>query len=318
MLPTMVMLLDLKNGDLERIQAAAPGWSIVHGKDRTKWEACLAEAEIVVGWRKEAESGLLHADSKLRWVQSWSAGINRMPLDVLRDKGICLTSASGVHPYPISETIFAMMLAWTRKLPVYFRQQTEKRWEHGGLRLELHGKTILIAGVGAIGQETARIAKAFGMRVIGIRRSGQALPEIDMMATPKELLSCLPEADYIVNTLPLTPQTHHLFGKDAFAVMKNSAFFVNIGRGATVDTSELVEALQQGRLGGAGLDVFEQEPLPADHPLWDMEQVIVTPHTAGSTEHYYARALDIFLRNLALYTQGKGPLINQVDFDLAY
>lgn len=317
-MPTMVMLMDLKKGDLERIQQAAPEWTIVHGKDRTNWEVSLAKAEIVAGWNKEAEAELLQADSKLQWVQSWSAGINRMPLDAFRDKAVCLTSASGVHPNPISETIFAMMLAWTRKLPVYFRQQAEKRWEHGGLRLELHGKTILIAGVGAIGQETARIAKAFGMRVIGIRRNGQALPEIDTMATPHELLSFLPEADYIVNTLPLTPQTHHFFGKDAFGAMKSSAFFVNIGRGATVDTAALVEVLQQGNLGGAGLDVFEQEPLPADHPLWDMEQVILTPHTAGSTEHYHVRAMDIFLRNLALYTQGERPLINEVDFTLSY
>src|SRR5690606_3587844 len=218
------------------------------------------------------------SESKLRWLQSWSAGVNNMPLDEMEKSNILLTSANGVHAYPISETIFALMLGLTRKIHSYVRNQQEKKWHHSNMKLEIHEKTIGIVGVGHIGKETAKIAKAFGMTVLGVRHSGRDEEFVDEMYTTDQLSEVLPRCDYVVLTLPLTEETRHLFGADEFRRMKSSAFFINIGRGEIVVEEELIEALQSGEIAGAGLDVFTKEPLPEDSPLWDFENVIVTPH----------------------------------------
>ncbi|WP_407673074.1 D-2-hydroxyacid dehydrogenase [Paenibacillus alkalitolerans] len=314
----IVILMNLKDSYIDRIRETAPGWHVIYGKDRAQWEQSLQEAEIVVGWRADAEDALLSPQAKMKWLQNWGAGVDHLPLQKLHEKEVIITGASGVHPYPISETIFGMMLSLTRQIHIYIRNQMQKKWDHSGLKLEMHGKTVGIVGVGSIGKETARIAKAFGMRVLGVRRSGEPVSDVDVMYTIDQLLEMLPQCDYIVVTIPLTEQTRHMFGSREFEAMKRTAFFINIGRGGTVDTNALVNALRSGQLAGAGLDVFEEEPLPAEHPLWEMENVIVTPHTSGSTEHYHDRAMDIFITNLADYTSGKQPSLNRVEKDKNY
>lgn len=306
---TIAILPKLREPELRRIRDAAPDWTIVAGEQAT--DEAVREAEIVVGWRDGLERALLADGARIRWLQSWSAGMDHLDIDRFMERGVYLTSANGVHAFPISETIFAMLLAFTRKLHVYVRNQSQRVWDHGGLKLELHGKTLGLIGVGAIGEETARIAKAgFGMRVLGVRRSAKPSPNVDAMYPPSELAAMLPECDYVVAAAPATAETQRMFGEREFASMKPTAFFVNVGRGAAVDTEALVAALREGRLAGAGLDVFEEEPLPAEHPLWAMDNVIVTPHSAGSTEHYNARAVDIFLDNLAMYLRGLPPARN--------
>ena len=303
----------------ERVRAAAPGWEVVQGKDSAVWLPHLKDAEIVAGWNRAAAGGWLEApSSRLAWVHAWGAGVDSFPLAKFRERGVVLTNSSGVHPYPISETVFAMMLAFTRKLHVYVRQQQARMWHHARLGAEMHGRTAGILGVGAIGAETARLAKAFGMRTYGFRRSGGRCEWIDRMCGPAELDELLAAADYIVNALPLTAETAHRIGRPQFARMKPTAFYVNIGRGGTTDTDALIEALREGRIAGAGLDVFETEPLPADSPLWSMENVILTPHSSGSTAHYDRRALEIFLANLRAYIAGEEPGVNRVDLDLQY
>jgi phosphoglycerate dehydrogenase-like enzyme len=318
MMPKMVFLQALSEGHIGQIREVAPEWDIVHGKTAEEWEPHLAQAEILCGWNAKAEEHCLREGSPLRWVHSWGAGVDRIPLDRLEKAGIALTNSSGVHPYPISETVFAMMLGFTRKLHIYVRNQMEKKWHHAGVRAEMHGKTIGIVGVGAIGAEIARLARAFGMKVLGLRRTGEPVPEVDAMYGPDGLHELLRQSDYVVVTVPLTGETYHMFGAEQFRQMKENAFFVNIGRGKTVDTEALVEALRQGRIAGAGLDVFEQEPLPPEHPLWEMENVIITPHSSGSTEHYHERALDLFLQNLRDYVAGKPPSVNRVRPELQY
>jgi len=309
---TMAILPKLKTPEAERVRAAAPGWNVLIGSEAT--DEAVREAEIVVGWRDGLERILLSETARVKWIQSWSAGMDHLEVDAYLSRGIELSSANGVHAYPISESVFAMLLAFTRKLHVYIRNQAARKWDHGGLKAELHGKTIGIAGVGAIGEEIARIAKAaFGMRVLGVRRSGAPSPVVDEMRRTDRLLEMLPDCDYVVAVLPSTPETKHLFDARAFDAMKETAFFVNVGRGSVVDTEALLAALQDGRIAGAGLDVFEEEPLPADHPLWGMDNVIVTPHTSGSTERYTERALDIFLRNLESYLGGRPPAINRLE-----
>ena len=317
---TMIFFHRLTKEQLERVKKSAPQWQVIYAEE-DEWRPHVYEAEVWVGWNKQAAEIALGQERKspLRWIQSWGAGVNSFPLEQLKERGIYLTSASGVHGYPISETIFAMMLAFVRRLPLYIKNQKRMIWDSGGGALsELHHKTIGLLGTGAIGQETAKIAKAFGMKVLGMRRSGKPASHVDQMYDYEGLERLLRESDVVVNSLPLTDETRHMMNRERFAQMKSSAIYINVGRGATTDTEALVEALMQGKIAGAGLDVFEQEPLPPEHPLWRMDNVIITPHTSGSTVYYNDRVLDIFLDNLTSYMQGKAPHRNLVDYEKQY
>lgn len=293
-------------------------WEMYIGKEKEIWEEHLRDAEIIVGWKKEVEEYLQHNDH-LRWIQSWTAGVNNLPLQKLQQKNVLVTRASGVHAYPISETIFAYILGFTRKLHEYIRNQQGKTWHHAYLKEEVHEKTIGLIGVGAIGKETAKIAKAFNMNVLGVRRSGEDTDYVDKMYTTDELDTVLPLCDYVVVSLPLTTDTKHLFNKEKFALMKDTALFINVGRGDTVHEEDLIDALKNGQIAGACLDVFEEEPLPETSPLWEMKNVIITPHTAGSTEYYKERLIkNIFIPNLKRYLNGEKLQINVVDFSKGY
>ncbi|GAA0317598.1 D-2-hydroxyacid dehydrogenase [Oceanobacillus oncorhynchi subsp. oncorhynchi] len=312
----MAIHLNLEDAYVEEIKKAAPDWEIHTGKELS--DDILKQAEILVNWRKDKESTYLES-SQLKWVQSWSAGVDSLNLDKIMEKNIQLTSANGVHSYPISETIFAYILGFTRLIHTYVRQQQEKVWHHAKLRGEIHNKTMAVLGTGKIGQETAKIAKAFGMKVLGVRHSGKAAENVDEMYQPHQLDKVLPHSDYVVVTLPLTEDTHHLIGTEQFKQMKNDAFFVNIGRGPIVDEKALIEALENNEIAGAGLDVFEKEPLEESSPLWEMENVILTPHTAGATEFYNQRVIeDIFIPNLKNYLDGKAPSINLYQHERGY
>lgn len=309
----------LSAAHVERIRKEAPDWEIVHGQEPETWTDHLAEAEIWGGWRTEAEELLLSGRAKPRWIHLWTAGANRLPLEKLRAMEITVTNSSGVHAYPISETVLAMMLSWTRRVHIHIRRQKEARWIKDPEPLpEMHEKTLGVIGVGAIGSEIARLAQAFRMTVLGVRRSGRDDPHVDRMYRYDELEQMLPLCDYVVNTLPLTTETAGMFGEKEFKAMKKNAFFVNIGRGGTVDKEALVRALEQGWIGGAGLDVFDPEPLPDGHPLWTMDQVLITPHISGSTEHYTDRVIDIFIPNLRRYVQGLKPDLNVVNLWAGY
>lgn len=315
----LVITHTISQAHYQSIQEIIPDWDIITGKDSSIWENHVPDAEIIAGWRKSMARQCLLEKSKLRWVQSWSAGVNSLPLEELAARAIVLTSANGVHAYPISETIFALMLALTRKIHTYARNQLTQTWHHSNLSLEMHEKTIGIIGVGAIGKETAKIAKAFGMRVIGLRHSGKPEDYVDEMYKPEQLNTILPQCDYVVVTLPLTKETYHLFGPQQFHLMKPSSFLINIGRGEVISEKDLIQALQEQKIAGAGLDVFETEPLSKTSPLWELENVIITPHTAGSTEHYNKRVVeDIFIPNLRDYVKGAIPGINLVDYIKGY
>ena len=315
----MVITHNLSEDLLAKIQNVVPDWEIFAGKDREHWREQVKDAEIIAGWKSGIEHECLAQDAKLKWLQSWSAGVDYMPLGEMQKKNILLTSANGVHAFPISETIFALMLGLTRKIHTYVKNQQAKTWHHANMKLEIHGKTIGIIGVGAIGKETAKIAKAFGMKVLGVRHSGNPEAVVDEMFLPSQLDAVLPQCDYVVVTLPLTNETYHLFGTEQFKMMKSSAYFINIGRGDLVVEKEMIAALRDGDIAGAGLDVFATEPLPTDSPLWEMENVIITPHTAGSTEYYDKRVVeDILLPNLKNYISTEVPTVNLVDFTKGY
>ncbi|MCT2537489.1 D-2-hydroxyacid dehydrogenase [Aquibacillus koreensis] len=316
---SMIIAEELDQELISKIKNIIPDWNVYTGKDSTVWEKHIQDAEVIAGWNKQIAESCLQNGTKLKWIQSWSAGVDSYPIDSFAKHDILLTSANGVHAFPISETIFAMMLSLTRKIHAYVQNMSERVWKHESLKLELHNKTIGILGVGAIGTETAKIAKAFGMHVIGIRNAKKPASYFDEIATMDELHDLLPKCDYVVVTLPLTDQTYHIFGEEAFNKMKDSSFFINIGRGQLVDEPALIKALQEKQIAGAGCDVFEQEPLPYESPLWNMDNVIITPHTAGSTEYYHQRVVDdILIPNLLQYLNGHTPSVNLVDYKRGY
>jgi phosphoglycerate dehydrogenase-like enzyme len=315
----MVITRNIDQDYITQIQAIVPDWELVVGKDKNVWQGHIKDAEIIAGWNSGLEEYCLDPHAKLKWLQSWSAGVDYLPLEELNTRNIYLTSANGVHAYPISETIFGLMLGLTRKIHTYVKNQQKKIWHHAQMGLEIHKKTIGIIGVGTIGEETAKIAKAFGMHVLGVRHSGKPVDYVDEMYTPDQLDLLLPKCDYVVVTLPLTKETNQWFGAEQFKQMKASAFFINIGRGEIVVENDLIQALQERTIAGAGLDVFETEPLSADSPLWEMENVIITPHTSGSTEHYNQRVIEnILIPNLKAYLSGEIPPLNLVNFSKGY
>ncbi len=303
---------------LGRVDEIAPGYEVVVSNDREKIAGLLDEIEIVAGGGPYEP---FVGGKNLRWVQQWGAGadwLERAPAAARAD--FVLTSVSGVHAIPISEHIFAFLLAFARQLPKAFRDQQKHEWHHHGFGdvFELHGKTLLMVGVGAIGEQAARVGCAIGMRVMGVRRHPeQGADCVAEMYAPEDLPELLPQADFVALTVPLTSETRGMIGEQELKAMKPSAYIVNIGRGGTIDQDALVQALREGWIAGAGLDVTDPEPLPPDSPLWEMPNVIITAHYSGLTPHYNERAIPIFLENLRRYVSGES-LQNVVDKELGY
>jgi D-2-hydroxyacid dehydrogenase (NADP+) len=248
--------------------------------------------------------------SRLKWVHITAAGATDTAAK-LRDTPVLLTNSSGVHPIPIAEHVFTFMLMFARHMyESHRRQLQQKQWsqEHIATHLsELHSATVGIVGFGRIGKRVAEVAKGFDMRVVALSHSDPAVsnPAVDQFYTPQQSTQLLQESDFVINCLPLTDETEHFFGKDMFAGMKPSAYFINIGRGKTVVEQDLIQALEQGVIAGAGLDVFDEEPLPASSRLWKLDNAIITPHYAGWTPRYIDRVITIFCSNLQAYTAGK-------------
>ncbi len=318
-----VILLGFEPGTLDeeyvrRVRDAAPDMKLLVTDDRAEIEAVLDQIEIAA---RRFPRELIASAPRLRWFQQWGAGADwllRYPEVV--EKDFVLTNTSGLHAIPISEHIIALLLALGRRLHYAIRAQTRRAWERPTTAdlFELAGKTMLLLGVGAIGERTAQVASAFGMRVWGIRRNPALnVAGVEAMYGPDRLLELLPQADFVVSILPLTAETQGMIGERELRAMHPSAYIVNVGRGKVIQEQALIRALKEGWIAGAGLDVFEEEPLPADSPLWDMENVVITAHYAGLTPHYDERAMEIFLDNLERYLSGR-PLRNVVDKRLGY
>jgi phosphoglycerate dehydrogenase-like enzyme len=272
----------------------------------------LADAEAVLtSGRLEPE--LLTLAPRLRWVQTLSAGVDKLPIDTLGERGITVTSMRGIHAIQMSELALCFMLQWVRQSRVFYKQQQAKVWNSHVPTGELYGKTLGILGAGAIGEAAARKAKAFDMRTIGYNQTGRSLPHYDEIVSGEEgLYRLLERSDFVLVLLPSTPQTRHFLRAEHFRRMKREAVLINLARGSIIREADLIEALRQRTIAGAALDVFEEEPLPAESPLWEMDNVLITPHIAGSSPHYVERAAEIFYENVRRYVQGL-PLINTVD-----
>lgn len=283
-------------------------------------DAQLAEADVIVGWQISPEQ--LDRAPRLRWLHAGSAGVEHLDLRALQEHAVSLTNSRGVSAPNMAEHALGMMVALARRFPRLMREQSTHSWRdedtHREVR-ELGGETVLIVGTGEIGSQVASRAAAFGMRVEGLRRRPEAETpaNFDRIWSAGELSEALAGADHVVVTLPDTPGTRGLLDEAAFAACKPGAMIYNIGRGSVIDTAALVAALQSGHLGGAGLDVTEPEPLPAESPLWDMENVLITSHTSGASPRYWERQEALVSDNLSRYLEGR-PLRNLVDFEHAY
>jgi len=283
------------------------------------------DADVFYGWRFPA--ALIPTARRLRWIQSASAGIEGHPVEELAARGITLTNAAGVASATIAEHVLAVMLALCRNLHVAFRLQREARWDRPAVMMgtgtflrELRGSAVAVLGLGPIGLEVAERAAAFGAIVRGCRRrpaGGNPPRPFDAIVGPEGLAELLAWADFVVVALPHTVATERILGRRELALLKPSAYLVNVARGSIVDEAALVEALASGAIAGAALDVFEQEPLPAESPFWTLPNVIVTPHVAGARPRYLEVALELFTANLERYL-ADAPLLNRVDPTAGY
>jgi phosphoglycerate dehydrogenase-like enzyme len=280
----------------------------------------LREAEGLIGWR--LETGTLESAPRLRWLHASGAGVERYALAEIAGRGVMMTNSSGISAPNMAEHVLGMMIALTRRFPALMRSQAARRWRDTDTHREvneLQGQTLLVVGVGDIGQEVARRGAAFGMRVHGVRRRGD-MPLAAGFARvfgTAELAESLADADHIVVTLPHTPGTRGLFNAAAFAAMKPGAMIYNVGRGPVIDTEALIAALESGHLDGAGLDVTDPEPLPAESPLWDMENVLITAHTSGATPRYWDRQEALIAETIRCLQRGERPP-TLVDLDAGY
>jgi phosphoglycerate dehydrogenase-like enzyme len=282
-----------------------------------KLDDLLAEAEVIFGLRFPQD--LITRAPKLKWIQIMSAGVNRFLDTEMVESPVTMTNVSGIHATQIGEFVLGLMLMFVKQAPLCFQLKQEKQW--GRLTLtELRSKTVGIVGLGSIGREVARLAKAFDMRVLATRRSAKRVGRaryIDIMFPLNQLRELLVESDFVVLALPLTPETGKFIGEEELRTMKSTAYLINIARGGVVDEEALIRALEEHWIAGAGLDVFTTEPLPTDSRLWELPNVILSPHISGSAEDNTVRATELFLENLRRYLNGE-KLFNVVDKKKGY
>ena len=305
---------ELEERFLQKLKEAAPG---VHITATAELQHDLSEYEIIAGF--PAFMPDISEAKNLKWIHSFSAGMDKVLTPEIINSKILASNSAGIHATPIAEHVLGFLLMFTRGFLSALRSQLRHEWKGEEDVGELRGKIILIVGLGHIGEEVARLASVFGANIIAtVRNPRDEVPaNISRLETADHLDGLLPEADFVVITAPLTTENQWLFNKDKFKLMKPSAVIINIGRGQIINEADLIEALRNKTIAGAGLDVTETEPLPVDSPLWDMENVFITAHYSGLSEKYMERAIDRFCLNLKVFLEGK-ELPNLVDKSLGY
>ncbi|WP_254527805.1 D-2-hydroxyacid dehydrogenase [Natrinema gelatinilyticum] len=304
---TVVVSPHIIEGGGSRLVAAIrdrrPDIDLKHVADEDALLAVVADADVLLTQRLPDD--VLSAADDLEWVQALSAGTDGYDYAALSDRGVALTTVSGIHAKPIGQQVLGYLLYFERRFDRAVAQQRREEWDRY-LAGELGDRTVGIVGVGAIGSTVADYCQTFDAHVVGTKRDPTDAPDgIDEVRGPDGLESVLSESDYLVISCPLTDETRGLIDADALATLSDDAVLVNVARGAVVDQDALVDALEADDIGGAALDVFAEEPLPEGSSLWDREDVLVTPHMAGSTPHYWERCADVFGRNYDRFRAGE-------------
>lgn len=287
--------------------------------DETRWRALLARAEVLFDFDHTNLERIPAVAPNVRWIQATSAGIGEMLVRRgLIDSPITFTTAAGVHASALAEFCVMAMLVFVKDLFWLRAEQAAHRWERYCAR-EVRGMTLGVVGLGHVGREVARLGAALGMRVIGTKRTvpAEGVPHVEQVLPPERVSEVIRRADVLVLIVPQTAGTKRLLGEEQLWSMKPGAILINIARGGIVDEQAMITALRDGHLAGAALDVFATEPLPADSPLWDMPNVIVSPHSASTVPGENARLTDLFCENLRRYLDGR-PLINRFERDRLY
>jgi phosphoglycerate dehydrogenase-like enzyme len=302
------------------LQESVEGTTLIGVSSEAEAMAAMPRATALLGF---CANDLLEAAPNLHWIQVYSAGAEYC-VDALSaaHRTLLLTNMQRVTSAQIAEHVMGMVLSFSRGLTPYIRQQATGQWNPGLVptseRPALDGQTLLLVGFGGIGTAVAERARAFGMRITVIRASGRPGPDyVAEVAKPDQLLRLAANADVIINSVPLTDDTEGMFDAKFFATMRPTAYFFNVGRGGSVITEDLVAALETGELAGAGLDVVDPEPLPADHPLWQMQNVIITPHISARSSQAFDRVFLVLRENLVRYVNGE-PMLSVVDLERGY
>lgn len=311
----VVIPIDDRQKQMLEKQAKDAEFIYCSGSEVTK--EMVQESTIIIG---NVSPALLAGTTKLKWMQLNSAGTDGYLVPGVLPEGALLTNATGAYGLALSEHMIAMLLALMKKLPQYYDSQKENQWTDHGSVTSIYGSTCLVVGLGDIGSEVAMRMKALGSYVIGIRRTKAEKPSyVDELYQMDKLEECLSRADIVLTVLPGTKETYHVYNAKTFGLMKKGAFFVNLGRGNAVDSPALIQALESHHLAGAGVDVTEIEPLPADDPLWNTENLLITPHISGA--YHLAETLERLVKitasNLEAFYAGK-ELKNIVDFSTGY
>ena len=308
-MPRLLVLLTLPPDVTEQYRARLaktfPEIGIDVAATADKAAAAIRQADMLLTFgqmMKNLKIDLAEARN-LKWVQALGTGLDGITDQPALKPSVTVTSLHGVHGAPVSEAALASMLALSRDLPGAVRAQDEHQWKRWPAKL-LHNKTVGILGVGVIAEALAPKCKAMGMTVIGVTSSPRKVAGFDRVQAMGELLAVLPELDYLVLLTPYSPATHRMIGAKVFAAMKPTSYFINVARGGVVDEDALVDALRNKKIAGAALDVFNQEPLPADHPLWDFKNVIITTHQGGFCDTYVDLAMPILEHNMRCFLNG--------------
>jgi phosphoglycerate dehydrogenase-like enzyme len=314
--PLVLVLEWMPDGMLAQLAARFPDCEFVDARPAETRDRLLDKARVCYGM---PPLDRLPAATQLQWIQLISAGVPWPLCPEARERGITVTNLAGLYGTSIAEHALAMMLLLSRNLDVAHRQQDQRLWERS-LRTtmsDLHGKTLSIVGLGNIGQNIARLARAFGMRVVGCRRTARFTPYVDRLYSLAELSAMLAEGDIVAVAAPLTRATEGMLGPAEFAAMKKGVYYVNVSRGPIAREEALLAALRSGHVAGAGLDVFAVEPLPPEHPLWTMPRVLISPHYSGETINLSSLPAERFARNLASWLAGR-DMEARVNLELGY
>ena len=308
-MPRLLILLtlppDVTEQYRQRLSRVFPELAIDVASSRETLSPVLGNADCLLTFGQMMKNLSVDiADApNLKWVQALGTGLDGITDQPALKPGVTVTSLHGVHGAPVSEAALGSMLALSRDTPAAVRAQDARQWKRWPAKL-LHEKTVGILGIGVIAEALAPKCKAMGMTVVGITSSPRAVPGFDRVQPMSELMSVLPTLDYLVLLTPYSPATRHMIDAKVFAAMKPTSYFVNVARGGVVDEDALVEALRDKKIAGAALDVFNQEPLPADHPFWDFKNVIVTTHQGGFCDTYVDLAMPILEHNMRCFLKG--------------
>ena len=263
----------------------------------------IADTDILLCFSPPMADHVVRDAPKLKWIQALGTGVDNIVDLPSLGKDVLVTNIRGIHGAPVSETTIAFMLSLARNMPRSVHAQDRSAWERWPAQL-LAGKTVGILGVGLIAEYLAPLCKAFGMTTIGFTGTPRPTPGFDRVVKRDDLVAVAPELDFLVALIPMSAETRNIVGARVFAAMKPTAFLVNVARGGVVDEQALIEALESGQIAGAGLDVFSQEPLPSDNPLWKTKNVTIFPHLGGYSEGYEDRAMPTIAGNMACYLSG--------------